>query len=95
MSRTVIFLGAGASKALGLPITREIFPMLLDRLMSQPPGDKPLFGGDTADQKCLKRCLDGILPGLNGATTGCLATGFPHSLGGLAPGFLCSRQGER
>jgi len=44
MSRTVIFLGAGASKALGLPITREIFPMLLDRLMSQPPGDKPLFG---------------------------------------------------
>ena len=58
MSRTVIFLGAGASKALGLPITREIFPMLLDRLMSQPPGDKPLFGGDTADQKCLKRCLD-------------------------------------
>lgn len=30
MSNTVVFLGAGASKALGLPITKVIFPKLLE-----------------------------------------------------------------
>jgi NAD-dependent SIR2 family protein deacetylase len=64
MNRTVVFLGAGSSKALGLPITSDIFPMLIERLMSQPPSDAPLFGGDAIDRHCLKRCLDAILPGL-------------------------------
>jgi hypothetical protein len=39
MSRTVVFLGTGASKALDLPLTNEIFPRLLERLMpSRRPG---------------------------------------------------------
>lgn len=38
MSSTVVFVGAGASNALGLPLTQDIFPMLLKRLMSTPRG---------------------------------------------------------
>jgi NAD-dependent SIR2 family protein deacetylase len=61
MSRTVIFLGAGASKGLGLPVTQDIFPILHERLYAEPA---PLFGGDATDQDHLKRCLEAILPGL-------------------------------
>jgi hypothetical protein len=69
MSRTAIFLGAGASKPLGLPITKDIFPKLLERLNSKPPSEEPLFGGNAIDQKRLKRCLEAILPGLSDFST--------------------------
>ena len=32
MQETVVFLGAGASKAIGLPLTNEILPAVLTRL---------------------------------------------------------------
>jgi hypothetical protein len=64
LSNTAVFLVAGASKALGLPITKDIFPMLLERLMTKPAGVEPLFLGDPVDQERLKRCLYAILPGL-------------------------------
>jgi hypothetical protein len=64
MTKTVVFLGAGASKAFGLPLTGEILPMLLTRLMSKTSSDQPLFGGDNVDQSELRRCLRVILPGL-------------------------------
>lgn len=60
--RTAIFFGAGASKPLGLPITKDIFPKLLERLDSKPPSEEPLFGGNVIDQKRLKRCLRGDSP---------------------------------
>jgi NAD-dependent SIR2 family protein deacetylase len=64
MSKTVVFLGAGASRPFGLPLTREIFPKVLRRLKS-----KALFGRNRVDQARLKRCLQAILPGL-GETAG-------------------------
>jgi hypothetical protein len=65
MSNVAVFLGAGASKALGLPITSDIFPMLLNRLVGEPTDGEPLFGGDPIDRDRLKRCLYAILPGLD------------------------------
>ena len=56
MSRTVIFLGAGASKGLGLPLTNEIFPSIVEQLLDES-GQEVLFGGDIAIQERLKRCL--------------------------------------
>jgi hypothetical protein len=64
MSRTVIFLGAGASKGLGLPLTNEIFPSIVEQLLDES-GQEVLFGGDIAIQERLKRCLSAILPGWN------------------------------
>lgn len=68
MSKTVVFLGAGASKALGLPLTGEILPQLLSRLSTETSRDSPLFGGDKDDQSELKDCLRAILPGLKFAS---------------------------
>src|SRR5262245_50076647 len=64
MSQTVIFLGAGASKGLGLPLTNEIFPAIVEQLLDES-GQAVLFGGDIASQERLKRCLSAILPGWN------------------------------
>lgn len=60
MSRTVVFIGAGASKALGLPLTNEILPAVLERLA----GGKDLFRGNQRALDHLNRCLTAILPGL-------------------------------
>ena len=66
MGKTVVFLGAGSSKALGLPLTQDILPMLVDRLTKPADaGEPPLFGGDEEDRKRLRRCLETILPGLD------------------------------
>src|SRR5262245_42087920 len=62
MSRTVIFLGAGASKGLGLPLTNDIFPAIVERLLNKS-GQEALFGGNITIQERLKRCLSAILPG--------------------------------
>jgi hypothetical protein len=53
MSRTVVFLGTGASKALDLPLTNEIFPRLLERLMPEPTAWPPLFRNDQEARECL------------------------------------------
>jgi NAD-dependent SIR2 family protein deacetylase len=68
MTKTMVFLGAGASKALGLPLTGDILPQLLSRLSSEKSPDPPLFGGDKDDQRELKHCLRVILPGLKFAS---------------------------
>jgi hypothetical protein len=69
MGRSVVFLGAGASKALGLPLTNEIFPLLLEGLRTgkvrKSSDGGALFGGDAKDQKRLRECLQAILPGLD------------------------------
>ena len=74
MGRSVIFLGAGASKALGLPLTNEIVPQLLERLptggVSESSGGEPLFRGDVEDQERLRECLRAILPGLDDVIAG-------------------------
>jgi len=64
MSETVVFLGAGASRPLGLPMTADIFPLLLQRLLSKEPGGEPLFGSDAVDRERLSTCLNTLLPGL-------------------------------
>ena len=60
MEETVVFLGAGASKALGLPLTNEIVPMVLKGLRN-----RTLFDDDSAARERLNRCLLAVLPGLN------------------------------
>jgi hypothetical protein len=45
-----------------LPLTADIFPVLLERLESK---SATLFGGDAIDQGRLRQCLDAILPGLS------------------------------
>lgn len=60
MEETVVFLGAGASKAMGLPLTNEILPAVLTRLR-----DKSLFSGDYDDIEHLRQCLSAVLPGLD------------------------------
>jgi hypothetical protein len=67
MSKTVIFLGAGVSGGLGLPVTAQIFPGILERLTGKPPS---LLGGDAVGQGRLRRCLNAILPGLSEFTVG-------------------------
>jgi hypothetical protein len=64
MKKTVVFLGAGASKALGLPLTNEILPQVMERLVASSSEDDRLFGGDQIDQERLTDCLNVILPGL-------------------------------
>ncbi len=68
MPETVVFLGAGASKPLGLPMTAEIFPKMLQRLLGKDPEGKRLFNGDTEDSGRLLACLHALLPGLAGFT---------------------------
>jgi hypothetical protein len=64
MTKTVVFLEAGASKGLGLPVTRDILPELITRLTSKTSADSnSLFGGDDVSQGQLKRCLYASLPG--------------------------------
>lgn len=65
MEETVVFLGAGASKALDLPLTNEIIPMILTRMR-----DKTLFDGNLTALEQLNRCFRAVLPGLKEIMTG-------------------------
>lgn len=64
MEETVVFLGAGASKAIVLPLASEIFPKILTDLR-----EKKLFKGNLASIHQLARCLQAVLPGLNDIMT--------------------------
>ena len=55
------FLGAGASRALGLPLTDDILPG--DPLTGSVR--HTLFGDDESSRTSLRRCLTALLPGLN------------------------------
>lgn len=55
-----MFLGAGASKAIDLPLANEIIPRVLMLLRK-----KQLFNGNLAAIDQLTRCLQAVLPGLN------------------------------
>ena len=58
----VVFVGAGASKAFGYPLTGEILPEIRSRLKDS----EALFGSGTAkagDAKRLQFCLTQIMPG--------------------------------
>jgi hypothetical protein len=70
MSRTVVFLGTDASKALDLPLTNEIFPRLLERLMPEPTAWPPLFRDDQEAREGLWRCLAAFMPGLSEIISG-------------------------
>jgi hypothetical protein len=56
---TVIFLGAGASRALGLPLTNDILPGIVKGLQ-----DETLFGNDASSPVSLCSCFTAMLPGL-------------------------------
>lgn len=59
-SGTVIFLGAGASKPMGLPLTRDILPRILSEIEK-----RSLFGGDVDAINRLDRMLTAtVFPGL-------------------------------
>ena len=57
--KLAVFLGAGASKAFGLPLTREIFPLIYRHLMSNT-----LFQGNEKEINLLRSFIHNILPGL-------------------------------
>ncbi|MDI9312184.1 MAG: hypothetical protein QM535_18360 [Limnohabitans sp.] len=59
MENKAIFLGAGASKAFGLPLTGEIFPLIIQRLKS-----KQLFKGNSTEQNELSNFIKRLYPGL-------------------------------
>jgi hypothetical protein len=59
MGHTAVFIGAGASKPLGLPLTNDIFPQSLERLAA-----KSLYRGDAVDLERLRRCFLAFLPGI-------------------------------
>jgi hypothetical protein len=67
MSRTVVFLGTGASKALDLPLTNEIFPRLLERLMPEPTAWPPLFRDDQEARECLAAFMPGLSEIISGS----------------------------
>jgi NAD-dependent SIR2 family protein deacetylase len=56
--RKVVFLGAGASKPFGFPLTAEIFPWILDRIE-----DGKLFKHESGLRSELKDLLTALLPG--------------------------------
>src|SRR5262245_24841396 len=65
----VLFLGAGASRPFGVPVTREILPQILRRLAQHrvfrsPAGSRRESQQATAE---LKKLLLRLLPGLFGA----------------------------
>jgi NAD-dependent SIR2 family protein deacetylase len=60
MKSKVLFLGAGTSKAFGLPLTGEIFPLIIERLKT-----KVLFKGNVAEQNELLTFIEKLYPGLN------------------------------
>jgi hypothetical protein len=67
MSRTVVFLGTGASKALDLPLTNEIFPRLLERLMPEPTAWPPLFRNDQEAREGLAAFMPGLSEIISGS----------------------------
>ena len=66
----VIFLGAGASKAVGLPLTKDILVEIVDRLESRSKGGNGLFRGSDrfkseADEAALRQGLQTLYPGID------------------------------
>lgn len=60
MSGTALFLGAGASKAFGLPITSELFPLILQKL-----SEGSLFQGKNEAEDKLQEYIKTLYPGLD------------------------------
>ena len=62
---TVVFLGAGASKAFGLPLTNEILPQIVARLGGR--GGPPLFRGPRQADLAMefRAALRALYPGLD------------------------------
>lgn len=59
MSNITLFMGAGASKAFGLPLTYEILPLIMKKL-----SDRTLFSGNIVDCKELGNFIFRLMPGL-------------------------------
>jgi NAD-dependent SIR2 family protein deacetylase len=59
MKSIAIFLGAGAAKPFGCPITSEIFPLILGKIQSES-----LFDRNNGDRELLKSFLHKLLPGI-------------------------------
>ena len=59
MKRVVLFLGAGSSKAFGLPLTNEIFPLILEGIEKTS-----LFGKNREERSYLERFINRLLPGI-------------------------------
>ncbi len=59
MKSMVIFLGAGASKPFGCPLTSEIFPLILRKIQLNE-----LFDSSHEDRELLKSFLHKLLPGI-------------------------------
>ena len=59
MKNLVLFLGAGSSKAFGLPLTNEIFPLILERLSKYQ-----LFKNNKNECEHLSNFLYKLMPGI-------------------------------
>jgi hypothetical protein len=60
MKSTVVFMGAGASKPFGFPLTKELLPLIKD---SVAKGD--LFENSSSDRELLLQGLKKLLPGVD------------------------------
>src|SRR5690242_7266091 len=71
--RTVLFLGAGASRPFGYPLSAEILPAIWEGLHRKSgPGSWTRWAGmrgRPGDARLLKRLLEAMLPGLQPGTT--------------------------
>jgi hypothetical protein len=63
VNKIVLFLGAGASKAFGLPLTGEIFPLIIEKI-----NNKTLFDGNENEQIELQSFIGNLLPGIKKLT---------------------------
>jgi NAD-dependent SIR2 family protein deacetylase len=60
--KTAVFLGAGASKAFGFPLTSELLPRMLELL--EDPSPDPLFEHAGVDLPGFRRRIEAFIPGL-------------------------------
>jgi len=69
MPGTVVFMGAGASKAFGLPLTDEILLQIVEKLRPGSDGSNQLFRGATetsAEDVTSRHHGCPVLPGSHG-----------------------------
>jgi NAD-dependent SIR2 family protein deacetylase len=64
MKTIAVFMGAGASKPFGCPLTNELLPLIKKRLSSGELFRKA-FDKFQADREELSRCINVLLPGFN------------------------------
>src|SRR5687768_8065487 len=64
MNTIAVFMGAGASKPFGCPLTNELIPLIKERLLSGKLFDK-FLDKSQADREAFSKYINVLLPGFN------------------------------